>query len=253
MLEITFLIVSVLVILFIIHYQSKKVEPFADDFYLQACPSGYDTLFYDENDVASCCDGEVKYSKCRGQRQCKLGEGSENCARLILNDYKEKGKEKCPKGWNYYEDSVTKMKGCTNGALNNRLSGPRVLDPVLSPTCMIYSNSDDNKNKTDSCVNQKQMDEYACFGRDCKKSLLSLDSNAPPLLKIDTIVDNYRNVVNGAPAPAPITVYSRQSVRAYFDSKNIPIPDPDTNIAIDDVAIAYYQNRDINVSNKPLL
>ena len=73
MLEITFLIVSVLVVLFIIHYQTKKAEPF-EDFYLQACPSGYDTLFYDENDVASCCDGEVKYSKCRGQRQCKLGE-----------------------------------------------------------------------------------------------------------------------------------------------------------------------------------
>ena len=55
MLEITFLIVSVLVVLFIIHYQTKKAEPF-EDFYLQACPSGYDTLFYDENDVASCCE-----------------------------------------------------------------------------------------------------------------------------------------------------------------------------------------------------
>jgi hypothetical protein len=252
MLEITFLIVSVLVVLFIIHYQSKKTEPFKDDFYLQACPSGYDTLFYDENDIASCCDGEVKFSKCRGQRQCKLGEGPENCAHLILKDYKEKGKEKCPSGWNYYEDSVTKMKGCTKGALNNRLSGPRVLDPIRFPTCTIYSNSDDNKNKTDSCVNQKKMEEYVCFGRDCKKFLLSLDPKAPPLLKIDTIVDNYRNVVNGTPTPAPITVYSRESANAWSDATHIPIPNPDTNMDIDDVAIAYYQNRDINIPNKPL-
>ena len=50
MLEITFLIVTALIILLIIHYQSKKAEPFQDDFYLQACPSGYSTLFYDEND-----------------------------------------------------------------------------------------------------------------------------------------------------------------------------------------------------------
>jgi hypothetical protein len=252
MLEITFLIVTVLVVLFIIHYQSKKVEPF-EDFYLQACPSGYNTLFYDENDVASCCDGEVKYSKCLGQRQCKLGSGPENCARLILKDYKKMGAEKCPNGWNYYEDSVTNKKGCTKGALNDKLSGPRVLDPVLSPTCTIYSNPTDNQNKINSCFNKKKLEEYPCFGKDCKKSLLSLDPNAPPLLKIVTIVDNYRNVTNGKPALAPITVYSRQSVNAYFGAKNIPIPDPDTNSAIDDVAISYYQNRDITISNKPLL
>jgi hypothetical protein len=252
MLEITFLIVTVLVVLFIIHYQSKKVEPFANDFYLQACPSGYNTLFYDDNDVASCCDGEVKYSKCLGQRQCKLGEGPENCARLILNDYKRLGSDKCPNGWNYYEDSVTNKKGCTKGALNDKLSGPRVLDPVLSPICTIYSNPDDNKNKIDSCFNKKQLEDYACFGRDCKKSLLSWDPNAPPLLKIDTIVDNYRNVVNGTPTPAPITVYSRRSVNAWASAINLQIPDPDTNMAIDDVAIAYYQNRDINIPNKPL-
>lgn len=253
MLEITFLIVTVLVVLLMIHYQTKRVEPFADDFHLQACPSGYNTLFYDVNDVASCCDGEVKYSKCLGQRQCKLGEGPENCARLILKDYKTMGDQKCPRGWNYYEDSVTNMKGCTKGALNDKLSGPRVIDPVRFPTCTIYSKPSDNQNKTDSCVNQKIMDDYACFGKNCEKSLVSLDSNAPPLLKIVTIVDNYRNTTSGAPAPAPITVYSRQSVNAYFGAKNMPIPDPDTNIAIDDVAIAYYQNRDITVSNQPLL
>ena len=252
MLEITFLIVTALVVLFIIHYQTKKVEPF-EDFYLQACPSGYDTLFYDENDVASCCDGEVKYSKCLGQRQCKLGEGPESCARLILKDYKKMGGDKCPTGWNYYEDSVTNKKGCTKGALNDKLSGPRVLDPVLSPTCTIYSNPEDNKNKIDSCFNQKQLKEYVCFGRDCKKSLVSLDPNAPPLLKIETLIDNYRNTTNGIPTLAPITVYSLKSVLAYFDAKNKAIPDPDKNISIDDVAIAYYQNRDIAISNTPLL
>ena len=252
MLEITFLIVSVLVVLFIIHYQSKKTEPFKDDFYLQACPSGYDTLFYDENDIASCCDGEVKYSKCRGQRQCKLGEGPENCARLILKDYKEQGSQKCPRGWNYYEDSVTNKKGCTKGVLNDKLSGPRILDPMLFPTCTIYSDPNDNKNKINSCFNKKQLEEYVCFGRSCKKSLVSLDPNAPPLLKIETIVDNLRNAPNGIPMPAPITVYSRASVRAYFDAKNMSIPNPDTNVSIDDVAIAYYQNRDITISTTPL-
>ena len=252
MLEITFLIITALIILLIIHYQSKKMEPF-EDFYLQACPSGYDTLFYDVNDVASCCDGEVKYSKCLGQRQCKLGEGPENCARLILKDYKTMGSQKCPSGWNYYEDSVTNKKGCTKGALNDKLSGPRVPDPTFSPICTIYSNPSDNQNKIDSCLNKKQLEAYPCFGRDCKKSLVSLDPNAPPLLKIVTIIDNYRNTSNGIPALAPITVYSRQSVNAYFGAKNMPIPDPDTNISIDDVAIAYYQNRDITISNTPLL
>jgi hypothetical protein len=79
-----------------------------------------------------------------------------------------------------------------------------------------------------------------------------LDPNAPPLLKIDTIVDNYRNVVNGTPTPAPITVYSRESANAWSDAVQIPIPNPDTNMDIDDVAIAYYQNRDINIPNLPL-
>jgi hypothetical protein len=191
-----------------------------------------------------CCNGEVIANRCIGDLQCTLGKGTPdipNCVEAILEEYKIKGKEFCPASMpSYFEDRSAGKKGCIKGRWNQTLSGPAA---TSQEKCMIYDNPNDNENKSNSCFNQKHLEEYKCFGDNCKKSFSAPVPNKPLLLMI-RFTDKSGN---------PRTAYSRQSMIRYKDAVQ-----PDwrnkgynisKNIEIAEVAKAFYIDKTMTESD----
>ena len=246
MLELYFLIISIIIILVILYYtgtsdSENTVEPF-DTFYLSACPTSYKVL-YDSNGNTMCCDGDILANKCMGDNQCSLnGKGNApNCVDMILKEYEVKGKSQCPSSLqNYFEDKTNNKKGCTASALNNTLTGPK---DNTQGKCIIYDNIDQNMTSIDSCYNQKQMDDYQCFGDNCTKSLVQPVANKPVLVSISfTDTSGIHRVA-----------YTKQSMEAQLDSTNPGWRnkgiDLSKNIQVADVAKAVYVDKTMSASD----
>ena len=218
MLELYILFISSIILLFVIYYYdifNDKIEPFENrNYYLSACPSGFkmnynsdgDTICYIEQNL-NIPTHLLKYQ--RKGTQCILnGKGTPNtpnCVDYILKYYKKQSIEFCNTSLPaYFEDNSKKTKGCTRGELNELLNGPRV---ESQPTCIIYPNEEDNQFNIDSCMNQKELEEYPCFGTNCTKQLVQYQKRAPLLLLIN-FADS-----NGFPHSA----YSRKSLVRYLD------------------------------------
>jgi hypothetical protein len=248
MLEITFLVISMIITVIIVYYHFKEpVESFEDSFYLRSCPSGYNTLFYEENGDASCCDGELQNQKCRHERQCTLGPGERNCATVVMKEYRKKAQQYCPANWIYFEDSLTNIKGCTQGPLNMTLSGPNDTNQAV---CTIFPDSEENDNQITSCNNQRELESYPCFGDGCAKTYLTLKDNAPPVLRIETKVSNYRTPPPNP--PVPLVVFTRKSIERYRKAIGLPDINLDTNSNIAEVAKRYYQGENIELTHDNL-
>jgi hypothetical protein len=220
MLELYILVICISVLLFVIYYcdifNDVKGEGFDNpNYYLSACPSGF-KMNYDADGNTICyvdsglnvSAGLLKYQK--DGKQCILnGKGSANmpnCVDYILQYYQQQGMEFCsPSMSGYFENNATKTKGCTRGDLNETLSGPRF---PTQPTCTIYSNEDDNQYSINSCLNQKELEEYPCFGNNCTKQLVQYKEKSPLLL-----------VVNFSDSQGmPHTAYSKKSFVRYLNA-----------------------------------
>jgi hypothetical protein len=241
MIELTVLIVSIVIILAVLSYKEKygrntKVEKF-QNYYLTACPPGYKTFYNNDGNVV-CCDGEVIANKCLGDRQCVLtgaGPDMPNCVDSILQDYQAKSKTQCSASMpNYFEDRSKNLKGCTNGAYNDTLSGPQ--NPQ-QPVCKIYSDWNSNQNSADSCYNQQLLDKAVCFGSNCTKSIVQPIQGNPVLIAIG-FTDN---------TGIHRTTYTRDSMENFLNVSNPNWRsqgiDLDTNINVAEVAKAYYIDR----------
>jgi len=252
MLELTVLLISITVLLLFVYFKNNKIvqneftEPF-ENFYLNACPSGYKSLYNNNGDII-CCDGEIIANKCLSDNQCTLnGNGTAdmpNCTELIKRIYSEKAKEYCmPSLPNYFEDKAKKIKGCMTGQLNDTMTGPQHSSQAK---CIIYDTFEKDTNSIDSCSNQKRLDLAKCFGNNCSKRLVQIKTSAPPLVAIQ-FTDN-----KGIPRIA----YTRAS---YENFLNVTNPnwrnqglDLSKNIIIAEVAKAFYidktlQQKDIQL------
>lgn len=206
--------------------------------YLSFCPSGYKSS-YNVNGDLICCDGEVIGGKCLADRQCTLnGKGTDdapNCVDLMKREYKEKAAIWCPASLpNYFEDRAKEVKGCTDGSLNTTMTGPKA---TTQPHCLIYSDFKKNRLMKDSCYNNKELDKAECFGKDCKKELIQVITDAPPLVSI--------SFTDGMGMRR--TAYTKQSLTNYFDgampdwrSKGMNL---DKNIMVAEVAKAVYVDK----------
>jgi hypothetical protein len=147
MVELFFLIFGIIILFAFVYYKqsSHTAEGFDQQYYLQSCPKGFNSL-YDADGNIICCDGDVVANKCISDRQCTLSATSTkdmpNCVEEILREYAVKGKDQCPPSLpSYFEDIASKTKdtpmkkGCTKGLLNSTLSGPNT---ESQKTCMIY-------------------------------------------------------------------------------------------------------------------
>jgi hypothetical protein len=252
MLELTFLLISITVLLLFVYFKNKRItqnefkEPF-DNFYLSACPSGYKS-FYNNNGDNICCDGEIIGNKCLSDNKCILnGSGipnTPNCIELIKLQYFDKAKEYCmPSLPNYFEDKVNKIKGCMIGPLNETMTGPQ---QNYQSKCFIYDTFEKDTNAIDSCSNQKQLDSAKCFGNNCSKRLAQPNKSTPPLVVIQ-FTDN-----TGMPRMA----YTRASYENFLNVSNPSWRnqglDLSKNIIVAEVAKAFYidktiQQKDIQI------
>ena len=139
----------------------------------------------------------------------------------------------------YYEDRSKSIKGCTNGAYNDTLSGPRNMNQAA---CKIYNEWNKNQNSKDSCHNQKMLDEARCFGNNCSKQIIQPIPNAPVLIGIG-FTDSMGMYKMS---------YTRKSLENYL---NVVWPqwkngwlNLDKNINVAEVAKAYYIDRTMDQS-----
>ena len=219
MLELYILVICISVLLFVIYYYDMyRVTEEAFDgtnYYLSACPSGF-KMNYDNDGNTICYMDEgqhmspplLKYQK--DGKQCILnGKGTStlpNCVDYILKYYETQGLKFCsPSMASYFENNAEKKKGCTRGELNETLTGPRF---STQPKCIIYSNDDDNQYSIDSCLNQKELEEYPCFGNNCTKQLVQYKEKTPLLLLI-----NFSDTQG-----MPHTAYSKKSFTRYLNA-----------------------------------
>jgi hypothetical protein len=225
-------------------YYSTQTEGFEDTMIsLSACPTGYTTFYADEK--IACCKGEVVGERCLTSEQCTLtGEGSKgmpSCATIVLNEYKAKSTSQCPTSMpHYYEDRNTQKKGCTSSPLHSDLSKPLY---EKAPMCRVYPTMEENHTAPDSCVFQKALDEFPCFGTNCTKSVFTVAEGQPPLLAVH-FVDTTGMVQ---------TAYTRASMENYLDktrpnwrNQGIHL---DKSISVAEVAKAYYVDRTLSASD----
>lgn len=185
MIELLFLIIIVIIALVTIWYFNKNEVEFIEEVeqftnYLQSCPSGF-TSFYNQNSDMICCDGQILANKCLGNTQCILnGNGTNelpNCVNLLQGQYKQKGNDICPLSMpEYFEDTSKKTKGCTNGPLNQTMTGPK---SSTQPSCVIYSDWNQNMISGDSCYNHKKLDNLP------SSRLIQPNKNGPPLVMVE--------------------------------------------------------------------
>lgn len=241
MLELYILATLIIIVVILLYYYSE--EPFVVEetsYSLQSCPSGYKS-FYDSNGSTNCCNGEIIANGCMGEKQCTLTGTSgpiPNCATFLLQEYKQKG-EQCPSSMpHYYENNGKKIKGCTSGSYNHTMDGP------ANPTdtmCRIYSTLEENITALDSCSNQKEMDEIACFGTNCVKTVTQ---NAPGQPVLITVIFTDPNGIQRSS-------HTRASMQRYLDHvtpdwKEKGVMDLSKNVSITEVAKAYYVDKTIS-------
>jgi hypothetical protein len=249
MLELVVLLVCIIIVLLSIYNiqsenfenQHKPSKPSSNDYQLHACPTGY-KLHYNSNSDTICCNGDFMNDRCIDGKQCILnGKGTNtvhNCVDFILKDYEIKGLESCPRLIpSYFEDTVKKIRGCTNGRYNTTLTGPNT---NKQPTCHIYSDEMKNKSEVDSCYNEKELEKTECFGSDCEKGITSFGQG--PAVIYTKFADN-----TGIHRYA----YTRKSAEDYLDVieprwKEKGFINVDRNLIISEVARGYYIDKTIN-------
>lgn len=199
------LLVLIIILLIGISYgqgASITLEPFSA--YLSECPAGFKTFYAPSGDVM-CCPGDVLGQQCLSDQVCTLGAETPTiprCIDAVKEEQEKKRKEICPPSMtSYFEDKGKKKSGCTAGPLLDNMTGPR---QSSQPTCYVYATQQENDAAANSCSNLKEMEEYPCFGTDCKKGFKQFDT--PDGIQLIEVA--FRD-----PAGIPRTSYTRASVK----------------------------------------
>ena len=232
MIELWTLILLIVVALAWIRY--VRVEPFVvvteEDVQLQACPTGF-TSFYQADGTTLCCEGDILAKRCMGKRQCVLSgqsEGITSCTSMMKEMYAEKAKDMCPSSMpSYFEGDI---RGCMEGPYDKSLTGPK---EKKQPTCQLYATVEENERAVDSCANQKEMEGFPCFGKDCRKEIVSVSADKPAKIAVH-FADR---------TGMQRTAYTRASLLRYLNAANPSWRDHmdlQKNINVAEVAKAYY-------------
>jgi hypothetical protein len=248
MLELAFLFSVIIILLIYLLYKDNYFvrENFTSNtndkiYHLNSCPKGYKKFYNNSGDIV-CCNGEIVANRCLSDDKCVLsGDSSDikNCVDIILDKYNSKAKEVCPTSLpNYFE--VGNNAGCTNGNLNDTLSGPAHPD---QPICIVYPDFNDNFNNKDSCSNRRALDSVQCFGNNCTKEIQQPIPGKPILIAVG-FTDN-----TGMHRIA----YSRESMQNFLNATNPNWQnqgiDLTKNINVAEVAKAYYIDRTLQQSD----
>jgi len=245
--EIGVLLVLIIALLIFISYTGQgnmTLEPF--DAYLSECPAGFKTFYASSGDVM-CCPGDVVGNQCLSDQVCTLGAETSTiprCIDAVKQAQEDKMKSICPPSMtSYFEDKV-KKSGCTDGPLLDNMTGPR---QSSQPTCYVYATQKENDVAANSCSNLKEMEEFPCFGTDCKKALRE-NGEMPQLVEV-----SFRD-----PAGVPRTSYTRASITREMIARaarnNRQIGDHEKDVlkkftVISEVAKAYFVDKTLQDSD----
>ncbi len=236
--------ISIIIVLSILFINNKntKEEGFTDSYYLESCPQNFKMMHNKSGDII-CCGGEILGDNCLSDERCVLAADdigdTPSCVNYLLNEYKVKGPEICPKSMpNYFKVPIFNFDACTSGKLNKTLSGP---SNKADNMCMNFNHERKNRISLESCYNQKRLDNATCFGKNCKKSLKKYDNIDSILIEI-SFTD-----LNGVSRAC----YTRDSMEEFLDEtqpgwRNKGIIDTSKNIIIAEVAKAYFIDRTLS-------
>ena len=245
--EIGVLLVLIVALLIGISYgqdASITLEPFSA--YLSECPTGFKTFYAPSGDVM-CCPGEVVGNQCLSDQVCTLGAETSTiprCIDAVKQAQEEKMKSTCPPSMTAYFEDKGKKSGCTEGPLLDNMTGPR---QSSQPTCYVYATQKENDKAANSCSNLKEMEEFPCFGTDCKKALRE-NGDMPQLVEI-----SFRD-----PAGVPRTSYTRASIKREMVARaarnNRQIGDEEKEMLkkftiVSEVAKAYFVDKTLQDSD----
>jgi hypothetical protein len=101
----------------------------------------------------------------------------------------------------------------------------------------MYPTMEENTNSKDSCSNQKEMDEFPCFGLNCTKGLVQVAPNQP--IKISVGFTDSSGMHHVA--------YTRASMERYLNVSNPKWRDQgidlSKNVNVAEVAKAFYVDK----------
>ena len=245
MTEIFILLASIVVILLILYYKKDGNEGFNMNYYLDSCPSGFKLTYNSAGDIV-CCGGEMIGDMCLSDKKCILSsKGTSDiptCVDYLMKEYKEKGEQICPKSMpNYFNIPLFNIDACTDGPINKNLSGPLL---KTQQVCAVFGTSHENEKSLDSCFNHKKLEQAQCFGDACTKSLKKFPHTKSILVELQF------NDSSGIRR----TAFTRNTFESYLDEvqpgwRDKGVIDTSKNIAVADVAKAYFIDRTISSSD----
>ena len=180
------LAVATIVILIADRYNKEIIrETFANMPSLTFCPMQTKPYSDPKTGDTQCCDGAVSGNVCSTKPVCTLGSKSNlaPCTQVLTDYYKLKAKDMCPAAMpNYYENTQGTPIGCTASALDASMTRPQ---QPSQPSCTIYAKQSDNQKNANSCMNQRMLDQTACFGQGCSKSITIQPSVGLGIVTVD--------------------------------------------------------------------
>jgi hypothetical protein len=218
------LLVVIVITVLVLQKMNDSIESFKVDINTvqpTVCPHNMSSYVDALTSDTLCCDGTVEHNICKGKTVCTLtpsGKSAyESCSQYLIDYNKEMESKHCfPEMPRYYEDDaqVPHISGCASQVNVSQST------PILNAkSCKIYSSSNDNMNKTDSCVNAKMeldlQNSSFCKMVNCKAAIVKFGAS-PPLIS-----GTYGNPATGGvgtPNPVPLTCYSKESLTRYFKS-----------------------------------
>jgi hypothetical protein len=185
----------------------------ASDLELKACPKGT-IQFTATNGDKECCDGEVVDNTCKKTVTCTFAAkpegGKKSCSTWLQEEWKKRSNEFCPKEYPNYFGNHDKSgdAGCTAGRVKTDGMAPA---ESTAKKCWIYSTSDKEYEKLDSCKNLKALDELKCPTTSHKKELVETPGKSDlPVLLACAYVDK------DAKSPIPVRCYDKERAKLYL-------------------------------------
>jgi hypothetical protein len=135
-----------------------------DSLSISMCPSGAPQI-QTAKGYTDCCDGTFMNGKCQGKTLCTLSpthDGIPSCIDYWKDYFTEKSKKVCPPRMTYYFEDITKplnRKGCSTSPIEPSGKTPK---DENSPKCIIYNSDSENKQRADSCYNEKLLGSIRC-------------------------------------------------------------------------------------------
>jgi len=213
---------------------------------ISMCP-GISKSYVGKNGDSLCCEGNPAGTDCEGKIICTLSSTNskehQSCAAYLVDLYRKKGIEFCPRSMpNYFLDPRGKAF-CTTSQINNQLNGPQDASALK---CNIGENG---MSDPQSCEVRLALDKMPCPSPGCQK-----DAFLPYRGKSVILYANFRDS-----GQIQHFCYDTNSLISFWRSifgeewkSRISHINPDRNIMFCDVAKRYFvdktiQKKDIDI------